>query len=159
MNKIVLGTLMAAVVATPTLAQLPTQKVLPMKLALEAASAAACLKDGMRVAATVVDTAGQIRVQLRADGAGFHTLESSNRKALTSATLRAPTAVIGERFNSDPVTGGLRFISGFMPVGGGLPIMVGTELVGAIGVGGAPSGDKDQACSQAGIDKIKDSLK
>jgi uncharacterized protein GlcG (DUF336 family) len=44
-------------------------------------------------------------------------------------------------------------------VAGGVPISAGTEVVGAIGVGGSPGGDKDEACAVAGIDKIKDRLK
>ena len=44
-------------------------------------------------------------------------------------------------------------------LGGGLPVKAGEELIGGIGVGGAPGGDKDEACAQAGLDKIKNRLK
>jgi uncharacterized protein GlcG (DUF336 family) len=42
---------------------------------------------------------------------------------------------------------------------GGLPLLVGNDVIGAIGVGGAPGGDKDQACTQAGVEKIASRLK
>ena len=48
---------------------------------------------------------------------------------------------------------------------GGLPIMVGNEVIGAVGVGGTPTrngiagGLGDEACAKAGLDKIKDRLK
>ena len=42
---------------------------------------------------------------------------------------------------------------------GGLPLLVGGDVIGAVGVGGAPGGEKDEACSAAGIDKVKARLK
>jgi uncharacterized protein GlcG (DUF336 family) len=59
----------------------------------------------------------------------------------------------------NPAASGLQFVPGVLMVQGGVPIKVGEEVIGAIGVGGAPGGDKDEACAQAGIDKIKDRLK
>ncbi len=161
MKNILLGTVLLMASTGIASAQLPTQKLLSLKLAVEAATAAieACQKDGYRVSATVVDISGQIRTQMRGDGAGFHTLESSSRKAITSATFRTPTSILQQRLGGNPAAADLRYVTGILLVAGGLPIMVGTETIGAIGVGGAPGGDKDEACSQAGIDKIKDSLK
>lgn len=139
---------------------LPVEKQLPMGLALEAASGAveACQQQGFRVSATVVDRAGLVRAMLRADGAGPHTLDSSRRKAYTSASMRVRTMQLDERIRTDPASTGLRNIDQFLPVAGGVPISAGNEVVGAIGVGGAPGGDKDEACALVGIDKIKDRL-
>jgi uncharacterized protein GlcG (DUF336 family) len=140
---------------------LPVEKQLPAGLALEAASGAveACQQQGYRVSATVVDRAGLVRVVLRADGAGPHTLDSSRRKAYTSASMRVRTLQLDERIRSDPASAGIRDIDQLLPLAGGVPISAGNEVVGAIGVGGAPGGDKDEACALAGIDKIKDRLK
>ncbi|MEO8299517.1 MAG: heme-binding protein, partial [Burkholderiales bacterium] len=44
-------------------------------------------------------------------------------------------------------------------LGGGVPIKVGNEVIGAVGVGGAPSGQIDEQCALAGIDKVKEQLK
>jgi uncharacterized protein GlcG (DUF336 family) len=140
---------------------LPVQKQLPVALALEAASAAmeACQKQGYRVAVTVVDPAGVIKAVLREDGAGPHTLDSSRRKAYTSASMRARTSQVEERVRTDPTLASLRNIDQLLPLAGGVPIGAGNDHLGAIGVGGAPGGDKDEACAMAGIDKIKDRLK
>jgi uncharacterized protein GlcG (DUF336 family) len=53
----------------------------------------------------------------------------------------------------------LRNRAGVIAVQGGLPIAVGDEVIGGVGVSGAPGGDKDEACAKAGIDKIASSLK
>jgi uncharacterized protein GlcG (DUF336 family) len=161
MKTLLLGTLLAAVAAMPAVAQLPTQKVLTAKLAMEAVSTAvdACDKQGYKVSASIVDPAGQVKAFMRGDGSGFHSIEVSTRKALTAVTFRGPTTAIAKRFNEDPIVGGLRFTTGVMVVGGGVPIMVENQIVGAIGISGAPTGELDEGCGQAGIDKIKDSLK
>jgi uncharacterized protein GlcG (DUF336 family) len=140
---------------------LPVQKQLPVTLAVEAGLVAleACQKQGYRVSATVVDQAGVIKAALREDGAGPHTLDSSRRKAYTSASMRARTAQVEERVRTDPTLTGLRNIDQILPLAGGVPISAGNEIIGAIGVAGAPGGDKDEACATAGIDKIKDRLK
>ena len=39
-----------------------------------------------------------------------------------------------------------------------MPIKVGNDTIAAIGVSGAPGGDKDEACAEAGLAKIKDRL-
>ena len=41
---------------------------------------------------------------------------------------------------------------------GGLPIKVGEDTIGGISAAGTPGGDKDEACANAGLDKIKDRL-
>jgi uncharacterized protein GlcG (DUF336 family) len=46
-----------------------------------------------------------------------------------------------------------------IPARGALPIKAGQETIGAVGVSGAPGGDKDEACAKAGIDKVADQLK
>ncbi|MEO8560033.1 MAG: heme-binding protein [Rhodospirillales bacterium] len=161
MKTILLGSVVLIAGFGMASAQLPTQKVLTAKLAMEAVTATveACEKAGYKVSASVVDVAGQVKAFLRGDGSGFHTIETATRKALTSVTFKGSSAAIAQRFNDNPASGGLRQVTGVMPVGGALPIMVGNDIIGAIGVSGAPGGDKDEACSQAGIDKIKDSLK
>ena len=140
---------------------LPVQKQLPVAMALEAASAAleACQKQGYRVSVTVVDPDGVIKAMLREDGAGPHTLDSSRRKAYTSASMRARTAQVEERVRTDPAAAGIRNIDQLLPLAGGVPIGAGSDHLGAIGVGGAPGGDKDEACAMAGLDKIKERLK
>jgi uncharacterized protein GlcG (DUF336 family) len=62
--------------------------------------------------------------------------------------------------SQSPVIAGLREMNEqILILGGGLPIKAGEEVIGGIGVGGAPGGEKDEACAQAGIDTIKVRLK
>jgi uncharacterized protein GlcG (DUF336 family) len=136
---------------------LPREGVLPLSLATKAATAAVekCAADGYRVSVAVVDRAGVLRVLLRADGAGPHTTDSSTKKAYTAATLRQTTSELGELMAKVPTVQGLRDMNEkILILGGGLPIEINKEVVGAIGVGGAPGTHLDDACGQAGLDSI-----
>ncbi|HEX7127630.1 MAG TPA: heme-binding protein, partial [Thermodesulfobacteriota bacterium] len=137
-----------------------TERVLPMALAQEAAAAAvaACSKEGYRVSAAVTDRAGNLRVLLRGDGAGPHTIDSASRKAYTAASLRESTSRYAEIAAGGPGAAGLRDIDRLLLLGGGLPIEADGDVIGAIGVAGAPGADRDEACARAGIDRIRDRL-
>lgn len=114
-----------------------------------------CLADGYRVSVTVVDLGGNIRVVLRQDGTGPHTLESSRKKAYTSASMKQPTAKLAGLIAKMPALQGLqRMNEHVLLLAGGLPIKIGDDFVGGIGVGGAPGGHLDAACAQAGLDSI-----
>ena len=137
--------------------ELPKEAVLPMGLAGKAiqASLDACNKDGYRVSVSVVDRAGVLRAMARADGAGSHTVDSSRKKAYTAASLRRPTTELAELINRVPTLQALREMNDqVLMLGGGLPIELGGEIVGGIGVGGAPGAHLDDACAQAGLDAI-----
>lgn len=136
---------------------LPKESVLPLSMAGKAAQAAmeACKKDGYRVSVSVVDRAGVLRTMSRADGAGPHTVESSGKKAYTAASLRRPTTELAELINKVPTLQALREMNDhILMLGGGLPIEIGGDVVGGIGVGGAPGAHLDDACAQAGLDAI-----
>jgi uncharacterized protein GlcG (DUF336 family) len=150
---LLLGGMCAAALAD----ELPREAVLPLTMATKAATAALdkCTKDGYRVSVTVVDRAGILRTMMRADGAGVHTVDSSRKKAYTAASLRRPTSEFAELIVKNPGLQGLRDMNdNILILGGGLPIEIGGEVVGAIGVGGAPGGHLDDACAQAGLDAI-----
>jgi uncharacterized protein GlcG (DUF336 family) len=141
----------------PASDELPKESVLPLSLAGKAiqASLDACKKDGYRVSVSVVDRAGVLRAMARADGAGPHTIDSSRKKAYTAASLRRPTTELAELINKVPTLEALREMNEHvLLLGGGLPIEIGGEIVGGIGVGGAPGAHLDDACAQAGLDAI-----
>lgn len=149
-------------VAMPALAEQPVmQRVLPMDTArdLAAATVAKCRKDGFKVAVAVVDRGGRLLAFLRDDGAGPHTIEAAQRKAFTSVTFRSPSAVFAKRVAENPAASALADLEGVIALGGGLPIMAGGDVIGGVGVGGAPGGDKDEACAKAGLDSIAAALK
>ena len=137
--------------------ELPREATLPFGMASKAVHAAleACKKDGYRVSVSVVDRAGVLRAMGRADGAGPHTVDSSRKKAYTAASVRRPTTELAELINKMPTLQALRDVNDEMLiVGGGLPIEIGGDVVGGIGVGGAPGAHLDDACAQDGLDAI-----
>src|SRR5262245_46528867 len=120
--------------------ELPKESVLPLAMANKAVQAAldACRKDGYRVSVSVVDRAGLLRVMERADGAGPHTIDSSRKKAYTAASVRRPTTELADLINKVSTLQALRDMNeNILMLGGGLPIEIGGDIVGAIGVGGA----------------------
>jgi len=123
------------------------------------ATVAACLAGGYNVTAAVVDRAGQLRALHRADNAGPHTIEAAQAKAYTSASAKNATLAMMEAAQKNPAAANLVHIPGFLLLGGGVPVKVGNEVIGAVGVGGAPAGQLDEQCAVAALDKVKDLLK
>ena len=138
-----------------------TEKNMSLELANQLASAtvAACAANGYAVSATVVDRAGTVRAVQRADNAGPHTLAASQQKAFTSASAKNTTLAMMEGSQKNPAAANLVYIPGYLLLGGGVPVKAGNEVIGAVGVGGAPGGNLDEQCAMAAIDKIKDQLK
>lgn len=134
--------------------ELPKESVLPLSLASKAiqASLDACNKDGYRVSVSIVDRAGVLRAMDRADGAGSHTVDSSRKKAYTAASLRRSTTELAELINKVPTLQALgKMNDHVLMLGGGFPIEIGGEIVGGIGVSGAPGTQLDDACAQTGL--------
>jgi len=138
-----------------------TEKNMSLDLANQLASAtvAACTTAGYNVSATVVDRAGTVRAVQRADNAGPHTLEASRLKAYTSASAKNTTLAMMEGAQKNPAAANLVYIPGYLLLGGGVPVKVGNEVIGAVGVGGAPGGHLDEQCAVAAIAKVQDQLK
>jgi len=138
-----------------------SEKNISLELANQLASGAvaACTANGYAVTATVVDRAGIVRAVQRADNAGPHTLAASQQKAWTSASAKNTTQAMMEGAQKNPAGANLVYLPGFLLLGGGVPVKVGNETIGAIGVGGAPGGNLDEQCAMASLDKVKDLLK
>ena len=143
-------------------AELPKEKVLPLGLATEAAQGAlaACEAKGFHVSVAVTDQSGLVRVLLRDDKAGPHTLDSSVKKAYTATSLGLSTGVLTKVVAEHPDAAGLKDMNEkILIMQGGLPIKAGAEVLGGIGVGGTPGGATDEACARAGLDKIAQQLR
>lgn len=133
---------------------LPKEAVLPLALAQQAAAAglAKCEEGGYKVSVAIADRGGNLKVLLRGDGAGPHTTDSSFRKAYTAASLRRSTLELAELIAKVLSIQALRDMNEkILILGGGLPIELEGEVVGGIGVGGAPGGHLDEACAAAGL--------
>ena len=153
-----------ALLAATSLAQaqaVRSDKNLSLELAnqIAAAGVAACQASGYALTTTVVDRAGGVRAAQRADNAGPHTLEASRLKAYTSASAKNNTLAMMETAQKKPGAANLVNIPGFLLLGGGVPVKVGNDVIGAVGIGGAPAGNRDEQCAIAALDKIKDFLK
>ena len=136
---------------------LPQETVLPLSLAQQAATAALrkCEEGGFRVSVSVVDRGGNLKVLLRGDGAGPHTQDSSARKAYTAASIKRSTQELAELITKIPNLQALRDMNErILILGGGFPVVMENNLVGGIGVGGAPGTKLDEACAMAGLKSI-----
>jgi uncharacterized protein GlcG (DUF336 family) len=151
---------LACVSAAPASAQLMTTKSLSAGMAMSMAQTAmeTCKTNGYKVSVTVVGNNGEVILQVRGDGTGPHTMENSMRKAYTARTTRNASGEMAKRLKADPQLS-LVTLPNMVAAQGALPIKVGEDVIGAIGVSGAPGGEKDEACAQAGIDKVADMLK
>ena len=149
-----------AVMSSSASAQLLQHKDLSASMAITMAQTAleTCRASGMNISVTVVGRNGEIIAQVRGDNTGPHTIENSMRKAYTSRTFRIPSGDLVARLKADP-TFALIHLNNVIANQGALPIKVGDDTIGAIGASGAPSGDRDEACVKAGIDKVADQLK
>jgi uncharacterized protein GlcG (DUF336 family) len=159
-----LGIMAAAMGLTltgPVLAQAVIQS---RQLSAEAANEmvmgalAQCRKDGYKVSAAVVDRGGNLLAFIRDPASGPHTAESSRRKAFTAATFGMTSAAFAT-LTANPGAAGLKDLTGVFALAGGVPIKAGNDVLGGIGVGGAPGGEKDEACANAGLQQVADQLK
>jgi uncharacterized protein GlcG (DUF336 family) len=139
-----------------------------MALALEAVQTAisTCTANSIKAGASVVDSAGVLRVMFSANGASQGAVESSTKKAYTAALLKDSTYNLQEKMKTDQaLTAKVDADKSLFVRPGAVPLIVGNEVIGAIGVGGGqtlngvPGGERDAMCAQAGADKIKDRLK
>jgi uncharacterized protein GlcG (DUF336 family) len=138
-----------------------TYKLLPAALSVEAAQAAVatCKAQGYNVTVSVVDRLGLQQILIVGDGASPTGRTLAPRKAYTSALRRITTGELNTRVAVPGAFNPMQFDSYLTIERGGVPINVDKETVGAIAVSGAPGGEKDEACADAGIAKIADRLK
>ena len=149
-----------AVLAADAPAATFTVRQLTPETALKAVQAALahCRGQGYQVAVVVVDRAGLPQALLRDRLAGAHTPEVATRKAWTAVSVKMSSAGFAAETQAGKPMSGLRGDPRFMAAGGGLIIEAGGNLLGAIGVSGAPGGEADEACAARGIQAIADDI-
>jgi len=148
-----------AIIAVPgaARAQVLMERNVSAKMALAIAEAAIA-ECGSRVSVAVVDRAGRVRVFVQGDGAAPHNIELARRKAYTARTFGRTSLEWAER--TETQVPGQRQLTDVIPLQGGVPIKVGEETIGGIGLSGAPNGGpQEEACGKAGIAKVADQLK
>ncbi|MFG1420304.1 GlcG/HbpS family heme-binding protein [Roseixanthobacter liquoris] len=138
---------------------------LPLALAMEAVGEAvrACGASGYDVSAAVVDASGETIAFAKGDHSTVHTKDTSFRKAYTVVTLGPifkfeSLGAFVEKMRGNPNAPAFASLPNILLLAGGVAVTANGESVAAIGVGGAPGGEKDEACAAAGLAKIKDRL-
>ena len=133
---------------------------LTVDTALKAAQVAlkTCRDNGWQVAVAVVDRSGAVQVVLRDRYAGAHTPRTASGKAWTAVSFRTNTGALVDLTQPGKPQSGLRSLPRVVILGGGMIIEGGGQMLGAIGVSGAPGGEADEACAKAGIAAIQESL-
>jgi uncharacterized protein GlcG (DUF336 family) len=140
-------------------AQLPVTKVLTMDVAESIAQGAMakCRADGYKVTVLVVDAMNSPKAMIRDDGAAPSTAEVAKMKATSTMLYNRPSGPATPPPAGQPNPPAT--IPGTINAQGAVPIKVGEQTIGAVAVSGAPGGDKDAACANAGISKVSDKLK
>jgi uncharacterized protein GlcG (DUF336 family) len=160
--SLIIGTLALAALATGASAQDATYSIRLMTpdTALKAAQAAlkSCRDSGYQVAVAVVDRGGVTQVLLRDRYAGAHTPSMAADKAWTAVSFRTNTTDLARLTAAGQPQSGVRHRPRVATVGGGLIIEGGGAILGGIGVSGAPGGEADDACANAGIAAIRESI-
>lgn len=157
--RLAIAVMTAAILSVPNIsrAQVLTQRDVSLRMALTIAETALA-QCGVNTSVAVVDRAGRLRVFLQGDNANPHNIELARRKAYTARTFRQPSSAWAKR--TETVNTGQRMLADVIPLGGGMPINVGQETIGGVGLSGAPGGqEQEEACAKAGIDKVADQLK
>lgn len=145
--------------AAPT-GYVQTQRDITFKLGLAIAEAAIaeCARTGAGVSVAVIDRAGRVRVFIAADDPAPHNFELARRKAYTARTFRRPSLEWAQRTADGSELAPQRQLADVIALGGGVPITVGTDTIGAVGVSGS-SQSGDDACARAGVASVADQLK
>lgn len=141
--------------------QVLTERNISLQLAKTIAenAMAACKKMGIETSAAVVDRAGDLKVLLRSDASNPHNAELARRKAYTARTFGVTTIEFRNRTAGGSELAGQRELVDIIPLGGGLPIMVGSERIGGLGLSGAPTQEDDEKCAQAALASVASQLK
>jgi uncharacterized protein GlcG (DUF336 family) len=144
--------------ASPSAAQLLQRKDLSLSIALAIANGAldACKAMGYAASVVVVDRGGDTLVSLRGDGSGPHTVENARRKAYTANTFKMTTEAFIQDMKTRPVRREQTTLPHVIAINGGVPIKVGNDVIGGVGLSGSPG--KDEECVNAGLEKVKQQL-
>jgi uncharacterized protein GlcG (DUF336 family) len=158
--RVAAGLILAAALSTPAGAQVISQRDVGVRMGLTIAVAALdqCEQDGNSVSVAVVDRAGRLRVFLQSDKANPHNIELARRKAYTARTFGRSSADWAKRTAETPEIAAQRQLADVIALRGGVPIKVGEETIGAVGVSGS-SAEGDEKCAMAGLAKVADQLK
>lgn len=135
-----------------------TQQTVSLELARDLAQAAidSCRAGGFQVSAVVVNRGGDAQVVMRDSGASRYTIQIAQQKA--EAVILSGVASSEFRKNRADIRPEMNHVRGILMLEGGVPIRSAGTLLGALGVSGAPGGDKDEACANQALQKLAERL-
>ena len=138
-----------------------TEKNISAEAAFRVAQAAiaTCKAQKYDISVVILDREGNIRLSVRADTAYPHNYENAQRKAYTALTFHRPSGEWAKNLKNRPDSAGQKDLSQVITLGGGVPIKVGDETIGSVGVSGSPGQDLDEGCAFAGVKAIAADLK
>lgn len=152
------GLLLAAFSHNALATDVVSDQSIGMELARDIANETimACRADGYHVSAVVVDRHGLQRAALRDDLASRFTLEIAERKA--NMTVMAWTDSGQFKRAREDIRQELNHMNGLIVMEGGVKIIAGGFNIGAVGVSGAPGGEKDAACARKALEKLSERI-
>jgi uncharacterized protein GlcG (DUF336 family) len=121
---------------------------------LASATVAACHAQGKTSVVAVVDRGGNLVAVQRDDNVGPHNTLAAQRKAYTALSTKTATRLLTERARSNPETENLNTVSELLLLGGGVPLLIDGEVIGAIGVAGAGGAAFDEGCALTAMSQI-----
>jgi uncharacterized protein GlcG (DUF336 family) len=145
--------LIAALAGAAVQGQVLVERNISLQLArtIGDASIAACKAAGYDVTVAVVDRSGDLKLLLRSDSSNPHNAENARRKAYTARTFGVTSLEFAKRTSGATELSGQRDLVEVIGLGGGLPIMFGSERIGGLGLSGGPSQESDEKCARAGL--------
>lgn len=151
-----LGLALCAANAFAAPAQIEQRQDVSLALAnqLLDATLAACHADGRNAVAAVVDRGGNLVAVQRDDNVGPHNTLAAQRKAYTALSTKTATRLLAERARSNPEAENLNTLDELLLLGGGVPLQVDGEVIGAIGVAGAGGAAIDEGCAVKAIAQL-----
>lgn len=130
-----------------------SQNTLSLALAntLASGALAACDEIGQTAVVAVVDRSGNLVALQRGDNVGPHNTVAAQRKAFTSLSTKSKSGELGEKARNDPASQNLNTMPELLLLGGGVPVKLDSETIGAVGVAGAGGSANDEACAVQAI--------
>jgi uncharacterized protein GlcG (DUF336 family) len=164
MIRILLASIAAATLATSIADSASAQQLVQRRdvsyavaLAIATGAVDACRALGFAsTAVVVVGRNGEPIIAASDDDARPHALEAARRKAYTSRTFAVTTADFAKELPDRPARRAQVLLPNVTSLDGGIPIKLGNDVIGGVGVAGSPG--KDEQCAAAGLEKVKAAL-
>jgi uncharacterized protein GlcG (DUF336 family) len=106
-----------------------------------------CHAKGHHAVVVVLDRSGSILALQRDNDVGPHNIDAARKKAFTALSTKVPSRQFAENIRNNPESANLNTVDSLLLIGGGVPIKIDTEIIGAIAVGGAGGAANDEECA------------